>query len=335
MLLPGRRRQSDPYIHRRAGALDLPYLVGLAAALLLLTSLPYVWAYLTSPPDQQFTGITFTTHDYAQYISWARESETHVFVENKLTSEQTEAIFFNPVWWLVGRAEWAFGLSFAAVNQVFRVIAGFTFVLVLGAFAAIVAPARERRFAVALTCLTSGLGWILVLAKQVTGELSAPLLVQTFPGNTFFGMMVVPHMILSCSMLIGIFALMLESYRRGCGRRALLAGAVCFGLGLAHPYNIVTAYAVIGAFTALVTLRDGIRPRWILAVGAFYALSAPSVLYWLWVSASRRRLAGGSRPVSQSGRLHTQSTRTPVSAGTNGDHGGSCGTAVPLVACLR
>jgi hypothetical protein len=265
---------------------DVPYLVCLGVALLMLTTLPYIWGYASSPSDQQFMGLTFTTHDYAQYLSWARESESRVFVENKLTSEHTEAMFFNPVWWLVGRTERAFDVSFAAVNQAFRVLAGFTFVLVLGAFTATVIAGPERRLAIALACVTSGFGWILVVAKQVTGELSAPLLVQTFPGNTFFGMMVVPHMILSASMLIGIFALMLESYRRGCGRRALLAGVVCLGLGFAHPYNIVTAYAVVGAFAALMTLRDGVRPRWVLALAAFYMISAPSVLYWMWVSAS-------------------------------------------------
>src|SRR5262249_15840031 len=117
---------------------DLPYLGCLVAVLLLLTTLPYVWAYASSPPDRQFMGLTFTTHDYAQYLSWARESETRVFVENKLTSERTEAIFFNPVWWLVGRTERLLGVSFAAVNQGFRMVAGATFVLVLGAFATVV-----------------------------------------------------------------------------------------------------------------------------------------------------------------------------------------------------
>ncbi|MFN8637423.1 MAG: hypothetical protein U0893_26525 [Chloroflexota bacterium] len=264
---------------------DLPFLIALAAAILLVTSIPYVFAYATAPADRQFMGLTHTTHDYAQYISWARESQDKVFVENKLTPEPSEASFFNPVWWLIGRIERLFGLSFAAVNQGFRVLAGLTFVLTLGALAGRVFPGPERRFAVALTCLTSGLGWLLVLAKQWTGELSIPLLVHTFPGNTFFGMMVVPHMILSCSMLIGVFFLVVETARRTCGRRALLAGLLCMLLGFAHPYNIATAYSVIGAFAVLITLRDGIRWRWLMGIAAIYVISAPSVLYWMWVSA--------------------------------------------------
>jgi len=265
---------------------DLSYLLSLATLLLALTSLPYLWGYVSAPPDRQFMGLTFTTHDYAQYMSWARESERSVFVQNKLTSEPTEAIFFNPVWWLVGQAQRIVGLPFAAVNQGLRFVAGFAFVLVLGAFAALVVPGPERRFAVALACVASGFGWVLVLVKQVTGTLAAPLLVQAFPGNTFFGMMVVPHMVLSASMVIGVFVLMLDAYRHGCGRRALLAGLLCLALGFAHPYNIVTVYAVIGVFTVLVTFRDGLRLRWVAATAAFYAVSVPSVLYWLGVAAA-------------------------------------------------
>lgn len=264
---------------------DLPFLLSLAAALLLVTSIPYAYAYLSAPADQQFMGLTHTTHDYAQYISWARESRDKVFVENKLTAEPNDAIFFNPVWWTVGRLERYAGLSFAQINQGFRVLAGLTFVLVAGALAGRVFPGPERRFAVALTCLTSGLGWLLVAAKPLTGDLALPLLVHTFPGNTFFGMMVVPHMILSASMVVGIFFLTIESYRLGCSRRALLAGLVCCALGLFHPYNIATVYSVVGAFAILMTLRDGLRWRFVARTAVLYGLSAPSVLYWSSVSA--------------------------------------------------
>ncbi|MCC7369115.1 MAG: hypothetical protein IT306_11870 [Chloroflexi bacterium] len=264
---------------------DLPFLLSLAALLLVVTTAPYAWAYASAPADRQFMGITFTTHDYSQYMSWARESRDRVFVENKLTPEPGPATFFNPVWWLVGRIEAWTGWSFAAINQGFRVLAGMTFVLVLGAFTGLVLPGRERRVAVALACVTSGFGWVLVLAKQVLGELPLPLLVHGFPGNSFFGIMVVPHMILSASMLIGSLGLMLDAYRRQCGRRALLAGLLCCGLGFAHPYNIVTAYSVVGTFGVVTVLRDGWRWRWIMMLAAFYGLSAPSVLYWMWVSA--------------------------------------------------
>ena len=73
-------------------------------------------------------GLVFSAADYGQYVSWARESADHVFVENKLTSEQYPATFFNLVWWTVGRAERLTGLTFMQVNQLFRVLAVVLFV---------------------------------------------------------------------------------------------------------------------------------------------------------------------------------------------------------------
>jgi hypothetical protein len=264
---------------------DLRFLLTLAVGLLVVSSIPFTWAYASSSPERPFMGLTHTTHDYSQYMAWARDSQTQIFVDNKLTPEPTDATFFNPVWWTVGRVQAFTGLSFAQVNQLLRLVAGLAFVLSLGAFAAVTVPQEQRRLAVLLACLTSGLGWLLVIAKQAIGQLVLPLLVHSFPGNTFFGMMVAPHMILSASMVIGVFFLMLEAYRKTCGRRTILAGLLCAALGFAHPYNIVTVYSVIGAFSVVATLRDGFQVRWFLKVVAFYALSAPSVLYWMWMSA--------------------------------------------------
>jgi hypothetical protein len=53
-----------------------------------------------------------------------------------------------------------------------------------------------------------------------------------------------------------------------------------------HTYDLVTAYAVVAGFALLVTLRDGLRLRWIAGLAAFYGLSAPAVLFWLYLSAS-------------------------------------------------
>ncbi|MCC6177946.1 MAG: hypothetical protein IT305_21815 [Chloroflexi bacterium] len=273
--------------HARVGmAEDRWFLAILTLGLLVATSIPYLYAYLTSPQDQQFMGLTYTTHDYAQYLSWARESRDRVFVENKLTPETSAATFFNLVWWSIGRLERLTGLSFFQINQGFRVFAATAFVMAIGGFAGIVFQDRgQRRFALALTCLTSGFGWLLVAAKPLNGDLVQPLLVHAVPSNTFFGMMVVPHMVLSAALVIAIFGLMHDAYARRCSHRAIAAGLLGLMLGFAHPYNIVTAYSVVGAFTVLVTLRDGLRPRWIAGLIAFYGLSAPSVLYWAWVSA--------------------------------------------------
>ena len=43
------------------------------AAIVIVTSIPFAYAYLTTPPDKQFMGIMVNVPDHAQYFSWMRE----------------------------------------------------------------------------------------------------------------------------------------------------------------------------------------------------------------------------------------------------------------------
>src|SRR5436309_13016887 len=69
---------------------------------LALTSLPYLFAYATTPPDKQFMGILLDVPDHVQYFSWMRELSHAPLAANKLTPEPNRAIFFNLLWWGLG-----------------------------------------------------------------------------------------------------------------------------------------------------------------------------------------------------------------------------------------
>jgi hypothetical protein len=267
---------------------DLRLLAGLTLGLIVFSSLPYLYGYLASPADRQFMGLVYGVHDYAQYMSWARESGDRLLVENKLTAEQGPPAFFNLYWWLIGRAGRLSGLDFLAVNQAGRLISILLYVVAAGAFcAAIFDEPLRRRFALLLACLSAGFGWGLVALKPLLGELPLPLLVHNSLGNTFFSAMVVPHHLFAAAVLAGLFLLVLRGYQRDSIWRLALAGLLALVLGLAHTYDLVLAYPVVALFGLLVTLRDGPRARWLIGVGLFYALSVPAPLYWALVSASR------------------------------------------------
>jgi hypothetical protein len=266
---------------------DRRFLLGFGLALLLLTSLPYAFGYLTAPADQQFMGLTYTVHDYSQYMSWARESATGILVPNKLTPEPNPPVFFNLLWWIIGRLDHYLGISFVVANQGLRVVAAGLFMLLAYRFCAVFFPDRpRRRFALVTACLMGGFGWLLVVLKQKTGTLIDPTLVYNTPGNTFFGMMVVPHQIISAALLLAILLLVLRAYPRASVGTMAAAGAIALALGLEHTYDLVTAYTVLAVFAALVTLRDGLRWRWVLAVAVFYLISAPAPLFWFHLDAT-------------------------------------------------
>lgn len=271
----------------RPGRTDLRFAALVTVGLLLVSSVPYFMGYSFSTTDKQFMGLAGAVHDYAQYMSWARESANGLLVENKLTAEQTGPAFFNLLWWGVGHIENSLGVSFFAVNQLLRCFAIALFVFAAHRVCVAMFGSRlKQRYALVLACVASGFGWVLIPIKSISGILLNSTLVFNSPGNTIVGATTVPHQLLAASILLSILLLVFDGYRANAMWRLIIAGGLGLVLGLTHTYDLVTAYAVTGIFGLLVTLRDGLRPRWVAGLAAFYGLSAPAVLFWLFLSAS-------------------------------------------------
>ncbi len=61
--------------------------------ILALTSLPYLYGYLSSPSDKQFMGLMLDIPDHGQYLSWWRGFQSSLLVNNKLTPEPNDPLF--------------------------------------------------------------------------------------------------------------------------------------------------------------------------------------------------------------------------------------------------
>jgi len=263
------------------------FVVGVSLILLLVTSAPTIYGYLATPPDRWFSGIVFNAHDTAQYLSWMRESGTAAFIENRLTSEPNEAIYLNLHWWIPGRVARVLKLSLRQIYQVFRVFAVPLATAAIYLFCALLFTDRgRRRFAFLLVILTSGLGWVWVIQKYVTGapDVLFPHDVYTTPGNTFWVMVASPHLTLALALTVCVLLLAFLGYHRQRFSLSVASGLVALFLGWGHVYDLVTVWTVLAVFGALVTLRDGFRWRTFFGLFVVVLLSAPSALYWAWVS---------------------------------------------------
>lgn len=261
--------------------------------LLIITSLPYVYGYLSAPSGKWFSGIIYNVHDTAQYLSWMRESGTRFFIENKLTSEPNPAIFVNLHWWIPGRAAALLGLSLQEVYQFFRVLSVLLYVGAAYWLCGLFFPEpRRQRFAFWLTTLGSGLGWIWVVDKYANrlADLRWPHDVYTTPGNSFWVLLASPHLALALALVPLTLGLAWLGYRRQQLGVSLAAGGVALFLGLGHVYDLVTVWAILGVFGLLLTLRDGFRWRTLLSLGAVVLVSSPAPLYFGWVSSSANPL---------------------------------------------
>jgi hypothetical protein len=241
---------------------------------LALTSLPYLYAYFTTPPGKQFMGIMLDVPDHGQYFSWMREL-THAHLSaNKLTPEPNKPVFFNLLWWGLGRLSWLLGMDYPGVFQLLRLVGGTLFLLLAYRLCAWFLPNRlMRRTAFLLIALTSGFGWTLVVIKYLWGltDPPFPLLVYIAEGNTFLGILGYPHFI-AAALYTFVFDLILRGQAKGQLRYAVAAGLVALFFGWQHAYDLVLVYGILGMYGLLLLLRDRRMPLYLLKSGFIVGL---------------------------------------------------------------
>ena len=144
----------------------------ITVAVYIVSSLPYLYGYVRQSADERFTGIVFDVADTAQYFAWMRSFSHTWLIANPLTPDPGSSRFFNLQWWLLGLLAHYTPLGAVATFQVLRVAALAAFALALAAFCRRCAP-NVPNLAFATVMLSSGFGWMLVVAKQWTGECSS------------------------------------------------------------------------------------------------------------------------------------------------------------------
>lgn len=253
------------------------FILVVTTVLLLLTSLPYVFAGLTVPPNKQFMGVMLDAPDHFQYFSWMRELSQAHLAANKLTPEANPPAFFNLLWWSLGRLGALLNLDYAAVYQVLRVVSAVLYLL--AAYLLIswfITDSYKRKVAFLLGALMSGFGWVLVVMKYTVanGTLPYPLGVYIAEGNTFLCMLGYPHF-LAAAVYVVVFDLFLRGYLEQRWRYFYIAGFVALVLGWQHAYDLTLVYGILFAFIGLLFVRERRLP-W----GAIFGTVIIGILSW-------------------------------------------------------
>jgi hypothetical protein len=258
--------------------------VGLVvAAVLLSTSVPYLYGYLSAPAEKQFMGLMLDVPDHGQYLSWWRSFQSTLLARNKLTPEPSQRVFFNLLWWMLAQVSRWTGLGYAAVYQAFRWIAGASFLwAVYRLIAQFVSQVIQRRAVFLLVTFGSGLGWLLVVAKYTLtgGELLFPLDVYIAEGNSFLCILGYPHFAFAMTFIALTFEFIWRGWCEGRTRHMVTAGVLALLLGWMHAYDLLIVYAVMGTFALLVWWKRRAFP-WRLFWGGVivFALSCSGAVY--------------------------------------------------------
>lgn len=242
---------------------------GVILIVLLLTSLPYLYAYASAPADKQFMGMMLDVPDHLQYFSWMRELTHASLAANKLTPEPNPPLFFNLLWWGMGRAGAIAGLDYAIMYQIMRWIATSAFLfLAYHVCAWYLSNRRMRLTAFLAIVLTSGFGWVLILMKYTVtnGMLLWPLDVFVAEGNTFLSALGYPHF-LGAAVYIGVFDLCLRGQAKGRLRYMVFGGLLALFLGWQHAYDLVIVYSILALYALLLWIRDRRLPVYLLVGG--------------------------------------------------------------------
>jgi hypothetical protein len=249
---------------------------------LALTSLPYLYAYWTTPPDKQFMGIMLDVPDHGQYFSWMRELTYAPLSANKLTPEPNKPVFFNLLWWGLGRLAWLLGLGYPGMFQLLRLVGGTLFLLLAYRICAwFLAERLMRQTAFLIIAFTSGFGWMLIALKYLWGlaDPPFPLLVFIAEGNTFLGMLGYPHFI-AAALYVFVFDLILRGQVKEQLRYAVAAGFVALFFGWQHAYDLVLVYGILAGYALLILLRDRRLPLYLIKSGFIVGLiSCSPALY--------------------------------------------------------
>lgn len=259
------------------------FVATLTVAVLVLTSLPYVYGWWTAPADRHFLGLVLNVPDHAQYFAWYRSFQSQWLISNPLTSEPSLPRFFNLQWLLLARFGAASGWSYAWVFQLLRWFAGaLSGVATYMLLARVFDDVARRRAAFLVLMLGGGLGWLLVVAKYsiAHGTLWYPLDLYISEGNTFLCLMGYPHFALAAAMIVLVFTLLLDGEASGRLRPAVVAGLVAHLLGWMHAYDMLIVWGIPAAYIGVRCLSERRLPRyWVAATTVMVALSWPPLLY--------------------------------------------------------
>lgn len=255
---------------------DWLYLGIFIVVVLLITSVPYFYAYKSAPDNMHFMGVVFNIPDHFQYFSWMRESQTQFLVPNQLTPEDSTPLLFNFLWFTLGRVESLTGIEYRTLYQMTRLLAAAFVMIATYWFASLVFTNRAKRWtAFLVSVLGAGLGWVWVIAKYVGKvEIVPPnsFDVYTSEPNTFFNILAFPHFSIAAGLIAVVFGLVLLGQKKQSMRYAWAAAAVSLLLSVQHAYDMFIIYPVIGLYALFIWLRDRKFPMYLFKLGVVVVL---------------------------------------------------------------
>jgi hypothetical protein len=216
---------------------------------IVVTSIPYVYGWLTTPPGKQYTGIhQLTPGDINVYLSFIEQArQGSLLFQNLYSPEAKPSVLFHPQWNILAFFGQTLHLSNILVFQLARnvLIVVFLF-LIYSLFSYFISEVSWRKIGFTLVVFATGLGLFIPVtntAHYLRGEFSVDLWVPE--ALTFLTIFHNPLFILALIIILFIFITYLKDQDAPGYKKSLVAGGLALLLGLVHPYDLVIVFGVL------------------------------------------------------------------------------------------
>jgi hypothetical protein len=254
-------------------------------AVILLASLPTLYAWALSDADHVFSGFVYNAEDGNSYIAKMRLGARGEWLFHLVyTPEDHEGALVYPFYLLLGKLAAGLGISHILVYHLARALLGLGLLLTVYAFVArFAADLTVRRVAWLLVAIGSGLGWLLTLlgATHWLGDL--PLDFWVPEAYVFLVLFSSPHLALAEALLLWSLLWTMQAFRSQELRWIAYAALAAFVMAWILPFYAGLLAAALGSYLLALLIRRRRMPWRETGLTALTGLGAvPAVGYNAW-----------------------------------------------------
>jgi hypothetical protein len=288
---------------------EFRWLLITSLAVILVASLPTLYAWSRADAEHVFTGFVYNTEDGNSYIAKMRLGARGEWLFHLVyTPEEHEGALVFTFHLLLGKVAAGTGTSLVLVYHLARALLGLGLLLTVYAFVAYFTPdVTARRLAWALVAVGSGLGWLLTALGKAYWLGDLPLDFWVPEAYIFLVLYSLPHLALAEALLLWSIVLVLQAFAGKGIYRCIYAGLAAFVMAWIVPFYVGILASVLGAYLfALAFQRRRLPWREIgqAALTGLFALLPVGYNAWVFSSNPAFRLWAAQNRILSPHPLH-------------------------------
>jgi len=259
----------------------------LAAVVAIISLLPYLLAYLWTPPGHHFAGFFFIADDATTYLAKMRQGADGSWLWNDpYTSEPHGGVFLFSFYLLFGHLAALLHLPLIAAYHLARISGAIALVLAADQLCRRVLPAELRRLALLLVVLGAGAGFLAQALgnPSVLGSRVEALDLHLPEISGWYSILAIPHFAWATALIITGLLGLLRIADAPAWRPVAVASAALIALTAIHP-QMIPVIGVIWVAYQGVLLAWGPRPsiRSVAAQAVPFLATIPLLAYNAWI----------------------------------------------------